>query len=87
MDYLRIAVLYIRILFMELEIRIVDKLLNILHNTHKEDNLVNYIRMEGNYRIFKTTTGEFVVKHKDGSSVSFITKSESSEINWCGSHE
>ena len=64
MDYLRIAVLYIRILFMELEIRIVDKLLNILHNTHKEDNLVNYIRMEGNYRILKTTAGKRISSHQ-----------------------
>ena len=71
---------------MELELQIVDKLIDILHRIRKEDYMANYVRTDGNYKIFKTTTGEFVVKPKDGSSVLFITRSESSAIDWCKRH-
>ena len=86
MKLLKIIILSIRILILDVEAILIEILLALFERIHKEDNLVNYIRMEGNYRIFKTTTGEFVVKHKDGSSVSFITKSESSAIDWCRRH-
>lgn len=86
MKLLEIIVLSIRILILDLELKLIDILLVLLTRIYKEDSMAEFVRFEGQYKIFKSRTGEYIVKRAEDNYVVFITKSEYSAIDWCKRH-
>ena len=48
--------------------------------------MAEFVRFEGKYKIFKSRTGEYIVKRAENNYAVFITKSEYSAIDWCKRH-
>lgn len=48
--------------------------------------MAEFVRFEGQYKIFKSRTGEYIVKRAEDNYAVFITKSEYSAIDWCKRH-
>ena len=86
MKLLEIIVLSIRILILDLELKLIDILLVLLTRIHKEDSMAEFVRFEGQYKIFKSRTGEYIVKRAEDNYAVFITKSEYSAVYWCKRH-
>ena len=63
-----------------------DILLALLTRMHKEDSMAEFVRIEGQYKIFKSRTGEYIVKRAEDNYAVFITKSEYSSSDWCKRH-
>ena len=86
MNLLEIIVSSIRILILDLELKLIDILLALLIRIHKEDSMAEFVRFEGKYKIFKSRTGEYIVKRAEDNYAVFITKSEYSAVDWCKRH-
>ena len=86
MNLLEIIVLSIRILILDLELKLIDIVLALLTRIHKEDSMAEFVRFEGQYKIFKYRTGKYIVKREDDNYDVFITKSEYSAVDWCKRH-
>ena len=86
MKLIKIIILSIRILILDVEAILIEILLALLARIHKEDSMAEFVRFEGKYKIFKSRTGEYIVKRAEDNYAVFITKSEYSAIDWCKRH-
>ena len=86
MKLLKIIILLIRILILDVEAILIEILLALFERIHKEDSMAEFVRFEGKYKIFKSRTGEYIVKRAEDNYAMFITKSEYSAIDWCKRH-
>ena len=48
--------------------------------------MAEFVRFEGKYKIFKSRTGEYIVKRAEDNYAVFITKSEYSAVDWWKRH-
>ena len=86
MKLLKIIILSIRILILDVEAILIEILLALFERIHKEDSMAEFVRFEGKYKIFKSRTGEYIVKRAEDNYAVFITKSEYSAVDWCKRH-
>ena len=86
MKLLKIIILSIRILILDVEAILIEILLALFERIHKQDSMAEFVRFEGKYKIFKSRTGEYIVKRAEDNYAVFITKSEYSAIDWCKRH-
>ena len=86
MKLIKIIILSIRILILDVEAILIEILLALFERIHKEDSMAEFVRFEGKYKIFKSRTGEYIVKRAEDNYAVFITKSEYSAIDWCKRH-
>ena len=86
MKLIKIIILSIRILILDVEAILIEILLALFERIHKEDSMAEFVRFEGKYKIFKSRTGEYIVKRAEDNYAVFITKSEYSAVDWCKRH-